>query len=593
MKRKYTILIFFIILFLVTSFLSIFAVQNIGNIETLYIGTVAKDLTEGLIMPFWDYQFSSYDGGTLACAVIAVPFFWLFGQTVFALALVAVLFSLATFVLWYLFFEKYFSRSAANLAALMFICAPPLFTRYSVVTAGNHSQAGFFVILFLLIFYKIFFSKRTRRDPVFYGIHFFSLGIVAGFGTWFCYSFLVTLLVCFIFWWAWDKILIKRINYFIFFGAFLIGYSPAFPRFKIFASLVKEEIFEQVLFNSFIQLCSKFRDTITLQLPISFFFEKPIIAWLYYIISVTLFLSLCWKNRNSFKRLALGIFPLKRFKLQIDNILRESPILIYPFVYILIYSLSNFNIIPGDTNYLHYRYFLPLFPFIFGIIALGINYLLKSKINFIKITGACVIIFILFLGVSSSVNLLKFSNLSDNFETNIKGRGFSYEMLGTVICWRFQNNPGKSIELLNRVNKKYILDAYRGFGFEFSVLGENDPGEYLKLIEDPRYRAEFYKGVGLGIAHRYFGGTELRESYFSEILRDDACKEFLVITEKGLSLINRFEEKYKAGCYKAMGMQFVILCNNNPEKYLELIEQIDSWYRAEFYKGIDLGLAYR
>src|SRR3989339_725872 len=146
MKKSYKILILLSLIFLALRFLLALSVKEIGNIEIFHIGTIAKDIIEGLIMPFWDYQFSSYDGGTLLSGILVVPFFLLFGQTAFSFYLVAVIFSLGTLILWFLFLKKYFSERVAYIFSVLFIVSPYLFIRSSIVLAANHIQIVFFNI---------------------------------------------------------------------------------------------------------------------------------------------------------------------------------------------------------------------------------------------------------------------------------------------------------------------------------------------------------------------------------------------------------------------------------------------------------------
>src|SRR3990172_9488127 len=68
--------------------------------EELYVGLVAKELMEGARLPFFDYQYAHYVGGSLMMTLLTIPFFALFGPYLFSLKLAALVFYLTTMVLW-------------------------------------------------------------------------------------------------------------------------------------------------------------------------------------------------------------------------------------------------------------------------------------------------------------------------------------------------------------------------------------------------------------------------------------------------------------------------------------------------------------
>ncbi|HAH19368.1 MAG TPA: hypothetical protein DCL49_00510, partial [Candidatus Omnitrophica bacterium] len=132
-KRKGLIILFFLIgLFLVFRLLVLLTYSNrLYEPEELYRGTIAREIIHGPLIPLWEYldfKVEYFPGGTLVVGILAVPFFWLFGETYFSLKLVALLFALGTFVLWYLFLDKFFSRRIAVVTALIFIFCVPFYT---------------------------------------------------------------------------------------------------------------------------------------------------------------------------------------------------------------------------------------------------------------------------------------------------------------------------------------------------------------------------------------------------------------------------------------------------------------------------------
>ena len=81
------------------------------------------------------------------------------------LKLLPALLGLATlFLLWDLL-ATHVSRTAANLAALLFAVAPSTLVRYSVVCSGNHFENLFFTTLFLWLFYRHHGAADRGRVP--------------------------------------------------------------------------------------------------------------------------------------------------------------------------------------------------------------------------------------------------------------------------------------------------------------------------------------------------------------------------------------------------------------------------------------------
>jgi len=547
MKKSYKILILLSLIFLALRFLLALSVKEIGNIEIFHIGTIAKDIIEGLIMPFWDYQFSSYDGGTLLSGILVVPFFLLFGQTAFSFYLVAVIFSLGTLILWFLFLKKYFSERVAYIFSVLFIVSPYLFIRSSIVLAANHIQIVFFNIWFLFVFYKVFFNEKENKDLAKYNYGLFVLGFISGLGTWFCYSFLVVLFVGFLFWYLCSK-RFALLTLIAFLGGYLAGYSPAFFRMKTFAPLLGKEIFGELLCNDLSVFGSKMKGLFQINLS----GESPDFLNCYWIGFILLLVVLMWKNRKHFKELMIGLLPFK--KIIFREPLKELPILLYPVFFLIIYGLSNFNIIPGDTVYLHYRYLIPLFPFIFAIIALAVDYLLACKIWFLRMMGSSLIVMFLFLSIGDTALHLRCTSFPNY--AHLRAEGSSYEMFGTVICWRFKTDRSKSLRLLNSIKSEHRGGAYRGFGFEMAITTRGDELHvYSQSIPDANDRNSFIQGYKLGFGFNYFKGTELGESY-SNIIKDTSYSESIKYFHHTVQRIGTFPEKYKSDCYKGLGVQY-------------------------------------
>src|SRR2546425_8299681 len=69
--------------------------------DELYVGTIAQELVTGLTLPFPEYRTNNFALGTLVIGALAAGFFLLFGPTLFALKLAALLVSTLALAFWY------------------------------------------------------------------------------------------------------------------------------------------------------------------------------------------------------------------------------------------------------------------------------------------------------------------------------------------------------------------------------------------------------------------------------------------------------------------------------------------------------------
>src|SRR5206468_4734418 len=112
--------------------------------EELYRGTVAQELVTGLKMPFIEYRADNYSGGTLVMGALTSGFFLLFGPTLFALKLAALLVFTLALLFWYQTIRRAAGERVARYFALLFCFSPPLLTAYSVAAPGGHGESLLF-----------------------------------------------------------------------------------------------------------------------------------------------------------------------------------------------------------------------------------------------------------------------------------------------------------------------------------------------------------------------------------------------------------------------------------------------------------------
>ena len=214
---------FWFLLFLFLAFrLSILltSIDKLYDFEELYRGAIAKDIIEGLSLPFFDYLYTDYEGGSIIVGLLASPFFFLIGQTYFSLKLVTFLISILIFTLWYYFLNKFFGKLEAGLASLLIILSPPTYTKISLTSWGNHFESNLFTITLIYLFYKVFSQDKFSKSMYFF------MGVVTGLGSFFTYTFLISFAIVLFLWFVYDKRFIFRKSFLFFATGYIIGFSP-------------------------------------------------------------------------------------------------------------------------------------------------------------------------------------------------------------------------------------------------------------------------------------------------------------------------------------------------------------------------------
>src|SRR3989449_7317832 len=187
--------------------------------DELYVGTIAQEIVAGLKMPFTEYSQTNYALGTLVMGALAAGFFLLFGPTVFTLKLAPLLVSTLALVFWYWTIQRYAGERVAGYFAMLFCFSPPLLTAYSVTAMGFHSESIVFSALTVFLLFKMFSDEMD--SPTFPAL----LGLTAGFGLWFCYTYGLTLMAMLGFWFWHDRGILRRRRVLWFALGFVVGFS--------------------------------------------------------------------------------------------------------------------------------------------------------------------------------------------------------------------------------------------------------------------------------------------------------------------------------------------------------------------------------
>ena len=447
--------------------------------EDLILGALPKELLEGLRLPFLDYAAVHYHGGTLVYGLCTVPLFLLFGKSVFALRLTALLFQYGAFLTWYLFMKRFFGKRPALYTALLYLCSPPWLTLFSMFANGSHTESLLFTALGLLLLYKILYEKtHQQRDSIL-------LGLVCGFGTYFTYGILVSTLSFILFWVYEDRSLFKKREFRLFCLFFVIGFSPWIVYNLLYrfhgTDVIREGFaypFQKILIIPF-----RFLKLATLKVAsmLSFNYREGMNHYhphttflnvLYYIAILSSYVVLYRFERHDKKAHFLFLFPL---------------------LYLSVMAISQFYI----QSYFS-RYLVPLFPFFFAVIGLGLTHVESLSRSFQKVSFL-ILILLLTMGVKGELNLL----LPKNFGLPLKYQGYSYRQLGLALVGRYVDDPGQVPDLAKRIeaglspSERFVF--YHGLSVTTRHLEKpEDIQKYLSWLRgfDKRYRPFFVTDMG-------------------------------------------------------------------------------------------------
>ena len=466
----------------------------------LLTGTLAKELIGGLKLPFFEYAMDHYQGGVLVYGISAVPFFLLFGKTVFSLRLTGVLFSYGSFITWYFFIRRFFGKREALFASLLYLCAPSWHTLYAMFAFGAHAEPLFFTAAGLFLLYKILYEKtHSLRNALL-------LGLISGFGTYFTYGFFVGVVTFLLFWFYEDHRIFQKKEFYLFSLFFLIGFSPWF-----LYNVTHQFRGMELLRVSFMSLHDE------QPLPrISYRFLKLITLRILQMLSFNYREGAHITFLNFFYYAVLLFSYLLLYRFQRKN--RKTHFFcLFPFLYLLIASISQLEI----PTYLN-RYFLPLFPFFFAVIALGLTQLERIS-KPLKKLSLTVLLLLLAMGVKGELDLISFKE----FGLALKYRGYSYGDLGWAFLYRYDGELSQLSYLGKKVSPRLPprdrLAFYSALCHaEYDIEKPEDLQKYLSWVKgfDISYQPFFLRVIGF-VWGSSDGLFSKKVSYVTESLEEE------------------------------------------------------------------------
>lgn len=585
-KRNKVFIILFSIL-LVQRLLFIFSnFENFSWIEESYNGGIAIEVLNGLKMPLFFYQHQPYAPGAMIMGVAAVPFYWLFGESYIALKLLALLTTLLLFTFWYFLVKRISGEKVALFFSLLFIVAPPNSIKASLYALGNHYESALFTVTALYLLIAGLFEKEKDEEVSL--PHIALAGLICGFASYFVLTFLMTVCLILIFWVIRDRLFFIKKPFIIFSGMFIAGFFPWIYNFYRYSEKILDfhgtPIYLVAKPESYLSKAVRFFST---GIPISFGFEgikgKNINAYAYYFILIGASLFFYYFLRKGYLESLSGIFSGAGKKEKNSRISGEIILGLFPLLYCAVYIFSQFPLPKKyldsffkysfmDTyNFIAYRYFFPLYPFFFFIIAYSAAKLVKKSDSVRKSAGY------LFIVICLATSFLSYYRTVSNPDW-FRGRfyaGSNYIVIGRKIAQYCNSDMAKLYEKLSAVPAQYKIAAFRGAGQQIGM----DASDLLSfnLLRD-RCGDEEKKWINEGFAHGF-----LEKFRFDKAEGDFKCIDG-DINLKGI--LDEIPPLYSNIYYRNTGKAASYACSFNSEdeisESLKILSSTRERYSASF-----------
>jgi len=410
--------------------------------DELYEGTMAQELVTGLKMPFTEYRTSNYMLGTLVVGALASGFFLLFGPTLLALKLAPLLVFTLALVFWYWTIQQYAGERMARYFALLFCVSPPLLTAFSVTALGSHGESLLFSALTVFLLFRVLSDKTgSPALPVL-------LGLVAGIGLWFCYTYGLTLLTLLGFWVWHDKGRLRLPPVLWFALGFLVGFSPwiVFNLQTHFAGLV---VYDKNVWEHFglANLWDGLAHPLELA-PLAFLHT---IAsndyWDLYRRAVNRLYSLLYLG----PMVTAGVLRLKTGRSDQTGAHPTQPTLVgFSILYLVVFTLAV-----QFSDFKSAYYHLPAYPFLFFLTAYSLARCQEAFPNIQRQILTVLIASMVLLGLGAHAPLLSL----DQPGYILSAKGYTYAILPRIY-WRTHAPAGSSDrELLLELVQRRLLSS--------------------------------------------------------------------------------------------------------------------------------------
>jgi 4-amino-4-deoxy-L-arabinose transferase-like glycosyltransferase len=553
---KYRILFVLVAILLLTRVGALlFFIDDLFDGEELLHGTIAKEIMEGPDLPLLEYPPTNYGHGGFLSGILTIPFFALFGQNHFALQLTPVAFSAAILIILFLFAYKFFNRRVAIITGLLYLFSSRTWIIFNLHNGGLHFENIIFTVGAMYVFYEIIFNGKDK--PVYY----FSLGLISGFGTYWIYTFLVTLAAVLLLWFLRDKKMLLRKGFYIFLAGFLIGmfiwlvYNLQ-TQFKSITDIILDALFVDKNYLGF----KTWLDTIGRFLMVACFSGMFSITGKDTIFGAV-YLVIYWLS---------FLYILRLYKFSLARIIssKESFLLVFPVMLLISAAFYGFYVeeLKDSTYFLNYRYIVSLFPFVFLTVAVVLDRLML-KFRILKGISIATLSIPIILGGFVYSKRIDFKNFGSGFNQ----LGYSYLLLSESFSSKYPHNFYKILDNITRLSAP---EKYEVLTLPTTICPEGkirpvDFKEYLKLSLrlDDKYKPIFYKILIKGLYST------------SDLSLKDLVREVNILSKQ-------VDDRYKPYLYQGIGALVAEGNLSDTTGYKDGANFLDEKYVAYYYRGL-------
>ena len=541
-------------------------------------GVLTCDLLDGgLKAPLFVYQYESRSGDSLIEGFLLVPFFKLFGPSLFSLKLLALCSAFLSLLCWIALLKRYQGIGAACIFAALFAFPPLMFARLNLMgTIASHHLINPLMALQVLVLFRII-EGRTASGKLFL---WFSMGLLGGLGSFTFYTYIIFNVFCLLFLLIASPRVCNLRGVFFFLCGLVAGFSPWFARMSYSSSggNYLATILKNVDFNFWTVL-----QNFWFNLPHSFGYSYPargmgFISLLFFVFIMVMggvivrvfYRSLTGRvNQKQDQPAALsppfllGMFVLL-FPLFFLLCLSLSPMKIGLFEYWpTIGFFGNFSV----ADVYRYRWLHPLFPFYFAIVAVGISAILRaaSTQKLFSFGVLCLLSIFLVWGLGKGMTLCG----EGDYKRIFYYKGYSYDQMANRFVLR--GSAPVDVVRADRYTRNFPEETrgelYRCMGTKIALTLNQD-------LEGDKKLAHFMEGIDPYLVNDFVYGVVRSAQKLSE-------EEFHPFE---MVLVQTFPESfYENWGFRNLGYHYYDLFLNR-EKILDAIPDLEEKVFAKTLK---------
>ena len=509
-QTAYLLLVVCILLFLAQRILLVlFAPSHVAHpyFDETVSGVLACDiLDQSIRAPLFAYEYLNRSGDVLTEGFLLVPYFKLFGRSVFSTKLFALSSALVTLIIWIFFLKKYQGTLSAFVFALLYALPPLAFSRMNLLgTISSHHMICPLIALQSFLLFMILFAKPPRIASLW--LWLFS-GLVAGFGIYCFYTYTIFISFCILFFLLAHRSSIRITSVLAFLIGTILGFAPWILR--SLSSPTGGTFLKSIIKSCTIDLQAFFQNFL-FAVPHSLGYSYPSrsIGLVSTIFSLVILLSTCVTIGYAF--ICTKKHAEKKIATLPPAVLQAVFCSIFPIFFLTCLSISPMRIAPfeywptvglfatfGEPDIIRYRWLHILFPFYFATVASALSLLWANYRRYATAVLLGSIVIFSFITIVKTFALCSYSEFGKIFLYT----GYNYDQFAPkFILGDFAPRNRKTIKhLVAHYPETNRSEAYRAFGSRIAVeaLLSHDPAEAFaaELSEiPPQYLSDIIYGV--------------------------------------------------------------------------------------------------